>query len=65
MAGVYLGRGNGMASVSTLKRIKAIAEDLRGDPNTRAVAIAKLEEYRAKFPEAFEKLAKRYFLDDR
>jgi hypothetical protein len=33
--------------------IKALADDVRGDPNTRAAAQAKLEQYRREHPEIF------------
>jgi len=36
-----------------LAAIKALADDPRGDPNTRAIARRKLEEYQTEFPSLF------------
>jgi hypothetical protein len=42
-----------MSTAEIIKKIRAVADDKRGDPRTRAVAQAKLEAYKLSHPQLF------------
>jgi hypothetical protein len=49
-----------LTTLKTIKSIKAITDDQRGNAAVRGVAKQKLEEFKALFPELFAELAKNY-----